>query len=203
MAETSHSLLERLREHPEGEDWRRLIDLYSPLLRAWLDRSGVQSADADDLIQEVLAVLVRELPRFQHNQRPGAFRRWLRTILVHRLRDFWRSRQHRPQAVGGSDLLTQLDQLEDPDSGLSRLWDEEHDRQVVRRLLERIEGEVTPPTWQAFRRVALEGKDEATVAAELGLSVNAVFIAKSRVLQRLRREASGLIDAGMDFSAPS
>jgi RNA polymerase sigma-70 factor (ECF subfamily) len=99
--------------------------------------------------------------------------------------------------------LSQLDQLEDPDSGLSRLWDEEHDRHVVRRLLERIEGEVTLPTWQAFRRVALEGKDEATVAAELGLSINAVFIAKSRVLQRLRREAAGLIEAGADFSAPS
>jgi RNA polymerase sigma-70 factor (ECF subfamily) len=203
MSETSHSLLERLRERPDGDDWRRLVDLYAPLLRAWMGRHGVQSADVDDLIQEVLTVLVRELPRFQHNQRPGAFRRWLRTILVHRLRDFWRDRQHRPQAVGGSDVLSQLDQLEDPESALSRLWDEEHDHSVVRRLLERIEGEVTPSTWQAFRRVALEGKDEATVAGELGLSVNAVFIAKSRVLQRLRREAAGLIEAGADFSSPS
>ena len=194
MSETSHSLLERLRQRPEGDDWRQLVELYAPLLRAWLGRQGVQGADADDLVQEVLAVLVRELPRFEHNQRAGAFRRWLRLILVHRLRDFWRARQHRPEPAGGSDALRRLEELEDPDSGLSRLWDEEHDRHVVRRLLERIQGEVTPSTWQAFRRVVLEGKGEDSVAAELGLSVNAVFIAKSRVLHRLRREAGGLID---------
>jgi RNA polymerase sigma-70 factor (ECF subfamily) len=87
-----------------------------------------------------------------------------------------------------------LEQLEDPDSGLSRLWDQEHDRHVLRRLLEAIASEVTPSTWEAFRRVTLEGKDEETVAAELGLSVHAVFVAKSRVLCRLRREAEGLID---------
>lgn len=194
MSETSHSLLERLRACAGDEDWRRLVDLYTPLLHTWLSRSGVQSADADDLVQEALAVVVRELSQFQHNLRTGAFRRWLRTILVHRLRDFWRVRQHRPQATGDSDVLRQLAELEDPDSGLSRLWDEEHDRPVVHRLPARIEAEVTSSTWQAFCRVALEGKDEAAVAAELGLSVNAVFIAKSRVLQRLRREAGSLID---------
>ena len=194
MSETSHSLLERLRRQPGDDDWRRLTELYTPLLHAWAGRHGVQSADADDLVQEVLAVLVRELPRFEHNRRPGAFRRWLRTILAHRLRDFWRARSHRAEAAGGTDVLRRLAELEDPASGLSRQWDEEHDRHVVRKLLERIEGEVTPSTWQAFKRVALEGSDEEVVAAELGLSVNAVFIAKSRVLQRLRREAAGLLD---------
>lgn len=193
MSETSHSLLDRLREHPHGDDWCRLVGLYTPLLHAWAGRHAVQSADADDLVQEVFAVVVRQLPSFEHNRRPGAFRRWLRIILVHRLRDFWRARRHRPEAAGGSDILARLAELEDPDSGLSRLWDQEHDRHVVRQLLERIEGEVTPSTWQAFRRVTLEGRDEGAVAAELGLSVNAVFIAKSRVLQRLRREATGLI----------
>src|SRR5262249_42556003 len=149
--------------------------------------------DADDLVQDVLAVVVRELPRFEHNRRTGAFRSWLRTILVHRLRDFWRARQYQPAATGDSAVLRHLEELEDPASGLSRLWDQEHDGHVVRRLLDLIEPEVAPSTWQAFRRVALEGKDEETVAAELGLSVNAVFIAKSRVLARLRREAKGLI----------
>jgi RNA polymerase sigma-70 factor (ECF subfamily) len=194
MSETSFSLLERLRSRPDGDAWRRLVDVYTPLLRAWMARHALQASDADDLVQEVLTVVVRELSQFQHNRRAGAFRRWLRTILVNRLRDFWRARQHRPVAAGGSDLLRQLEELAEPDSALSRVWDEEHDRHVVRRLLELVEPEVTPTTWQAFRRVALEGQDEETVAAELGLSVNAVFIAKSRVLARLRREAEGLID---------
>jgi len=194
MSDTSASLLQRLREQPDGDAWRRLVHLYTPLLQGWLGRYGLQPADADDLTQEVLAVVVRELPQFEHNHRAGAFRRWLRTILVNRLRGFWRARQTRPAATGDSDVAQMLNQLEDPDSGLSQLWDQEHDRHVMARLLEQVEPEVTPATWQAFRRVVLEGRDEEVVAAELGLSVNAVFIAKSRVLARLRREARELID---------
>jgi RNA polymerase sigma-70 factor (ECF subfamily) len=194
MSETSASLLEKLRVRPDEASWRQLVDLYEPLLHGWLRRYALQPSDADDLVQEVLAVVVRELPHFEHNRRPGAFRRWLRTILVHRLRAFWKARQGHPLATGGSDLGQALEQLEDPDSGLSRLWDQEHDRHVLRRLLEIIKGEVTLSTWEAFRRVTLEGKDEETVATELGISVNAVFIAKSRVLARLRREAEGLVD---------
>jgi RNA polymerase sigma-70 factor (ECF subfamily) len=194
MCETSASLLEHLRGEPDGEAWARLVDLYTPLLRGWLGRHGLQACDVEDLVQDVLAVVVRELPHFRHNRRTGAFRRWLRTILVHRLRDFWRARRSRPRPTGGSELLYLLEQLSDPDNDLSRLWDEEHDQYVIRRLLEQIQSEVAPSTWQAFRRVVVEGRDEETVAAELGLSVNAVFIAKSRVLSRLRREADGIFD---------
>jgi RNA polymerase sigma-70 factor (ECF subfamily) len=194
MSDTSISLLERLRSRPDNDSWQRLIGLYTPLLHGCLRRYGLQSSDMEDLVQDVLTVVVRELPQFQHNQRPGAFRRWLRTILVHRLRNFWRARQGRPLASGDRDLAQMLDQLQDPDSGLSRLWDEEHDRHVIQRLLAAIEPDFTASSWQAFRRVALEGKDEETVAAELGLSLHAVFVAKSRVLCRLRREANGLID---------
>jgi RNA polymerase sigma-70 factor (ECF subfamily) len=194
VSDTSASLLERLRAQPDGDAWRRLVAIYTPLLRQWLGRYGLQPSDVDDLTQDVLAVVVRELPAFEHNQRAGAFRRWLRTILVNRLRGFWRARQSRPQATGGSDLGPVLEQLEDPQSGLSQLWDHEHDRHVMARLLELIEPQVTPATWQAFRRVVLEGQDEEAVAAELGVTVNAVFIAKSRVLARLRREAKELLD---------
>jgi RNA polymerase sigma-70 factor (ECF subfamily) len=191
MAETSISLLDRLRDQPDDASWRRLVKLYEPLLRSWLGRYVLQPADIDDLVQDVLAVVVQELPQFQHNRRTGAFRRWLRTILVNRLRPFWRARQSRPEA---GDTNQMLEDLADPDSGLSRLWDEEHDRHVLGRLLELIRDEFTRPTWEAFLRVTLQGKDEEEVAAELGLSVHAVFVAKSRVLCRLRREAEGLLD---------
>jgi RNA polymerase sigma-70 factor (ECF subfamily) len=191
MPDTSASLLQRLRDRPDGDAWGRLVAVYTPLLQRWLAQYGLQASDADDLTQEVLAVVVRELPSFEHNQRTGAFRRWLRTILVNRLRGFWRARQNQDAA---RDLGAVLDQLEDPQSGLSRLWDEQHDRHVMAKLLEQIEPEVAPSTWQAFRRVVLEGREETAVAAELGLTVNAVFIAKSRVLARLRREARDLID---------
>jgi RNA polymerase sigma-70 factor, ECF subfamily len=194
VSETSVSLLNRLRLHPEAAAWQRLVLLYTPLLQGWLRRYCLQPSDVDDLVQEVLAVLVRELPQFQHNGRSGAFRCWLRTILVHRLRKFWQRRQADPVVSGGSNFLQALDAWEDPTSDLSRHWDREHDEHVSRRLLELIQPEFTPSTWRAFQGVVLEGKSAQAVAADLGISVNAVFIAKSRVLARLREEGQGLLE---------
>jgi RNA polymerase sigma-70 factor (ECF subfamily) len=185
---TSITLLEGLRSRPSPAAWERLVSMYTPLIQVWLRRQGVAGTDADDLGQEVLAVVVRKLPHFQHDGRAGAFRRWLRLITVHRLRDFWRARQARPRAVGGSDFDALLDQLVDPNSELSRLWDREHDQHVARGLLAYLEPQFEPSTWAAFRRVVLDGVKAAQAAAELGLSVNAVLIAKSRILRRLREE---------------
>jgi RNA polymerase sigma-70 factor (ECF subfamily) len=194
MSETSLSLLERLRSQPDDGAWRRLVDLYTPLIHGWLRRHSVPPQDADDLAQDVLAVLIRELPRFEHDGRPGAFRCWLRTVTVHRVRDFWRRGQARPVATGASDFLKVLDQLEDANSPLSRQWDLEHDRVVARRLLDLLEPHFEPNTWRAFHRVVLDGVKASVAAAELGLSVNAVLLAKSRILRRLRQEMRGLTD---------
>src|SRR5262249_5912285 len=124
----------------------------------------------------------------------GSFRRWLRTITVNCLRDFWRSAKGRPRATGASDFQAVLDQLGDPTSALSRQWDPEHDQHVTRGPLALVRPHFEARTWEAFRRVALDGEEPDAVAAQLGLTVNAVFIAKSRVLARLRREGEGLID---------
>jgi RNA polymerase sigma factor (sigma-70 family) len=193
MHETSASLLDRLRDSPDDASWRRLVDLYTPLIRSWLRRQGLQPADADDLAQDVLAVVVRELSTFEH-RRPGAFRSWLRAITANRLRNFWRARQTRPAATGDSDFALVLEQLEDPHSELSQLWEREHDQLIVRRAMESIAPEFTPPTWQAFQRLAVDDAAVEAVAAELGLTANAVLIAKSRVFNRLRQEVQGLVD---------
>jgi RNA polymerase sigma-70 factor (ECF subfamily) len=194
METTSASLLERLRDRLDGEAWQRLVSLYSPCIHSWLRRYALQPSDADDVTQEVLGVVARRLPEFEHNQRPGAFRAWLRAITVNSLRAFVRYRQRHPLPAGTRDLAGDLDQLEDPDSDLSRLWDQEHDRHVAARLLELVQPSFTPYTWQAFRRSVLDGAPTAAVAAELGISANAVLIAKSRVLGRLREEARELLD---------
>jgi RNA polymerase sigma-70 factor (ECF subfamily) len=194
MAETSATLLERLNDRSDSVAWRRLVDLYSPLIKAWLHHHGVSASDAEDLTQDVLGVVVREVSRFHHNGRAGAFRTWLRTITINCLRQSLRSRRLRPEAVSPPDLGALLDRLEDPASDLSRRWDREHDRHVLDRLLELIEPEFEATTRRAFRRQVIDGVPARAVAAELQMTVNAVLIAKSRVLSRLRREADGLVD---------
>jgi RNA polymerase sigma-70 factor, ECF subfamily len=194
LSETSATLLERLSDRSDSEAWRRLVVLYSPLIKAWLRHHGVSAGDADDLTQDVLGVVVREVSRFRHNGRAGAFRTWLRTITINCLRQSLRSRRLRPEAAKPPDLDALLDQLEDPASDLSLRWDREHDRYVLDRLLELIEPEFEATTRLAFRRQLIDGAPAKAVAAGLRMTVNAVLIAKSRVLSRLRREADGLVD---------
>ncbi len=194
VATTSASLLERLQQDPRSPEWDRLVEMYAPLIRSWLKRHALMASDSEDLVQDVLTVVVRRLPEFQHNQRVGAFRTWLRTITVNCLRDFWRSKKYRPSATGDSDFNAFLQQLADPLSDLTQSWNHEHDQHVVGRILDQLRPSFEERTWKAFERFAMEGASAATVAEELGLTTNAVFIAKSRVLSRLRQEAAGLIE---------
>lgn len=195
MDETSLSLLARAGQREDRQSWDRLAALYSPLLRRWLRAYEVQDADADDLVQDVLSSVVRDLPQFDHNQRSGAFRAWLRGILVNRLRAFWRGRDYRAVAIGGSSVLQRLNQLEDETSEVSRLWDAEHDRDVITRLLELVRPTFQPRTWEAFRRQVFDGQRADQVAMEFGMPLSSVYVARSRVLSALRREAAGLVDS--------
>jgi RNA polymerase sigma-70 factor (ECF subfamily) len=188
MTNTSASLLQRLLDHGDNAAWTRLTQLYEPLIRGNLRQHLPQEADVEDEVGEVLTVVLEKLPEFRHNGRAGAFRTWLRGICVNRVRMFWRSR---PTTV--ADPEAALRQLEDPNSALSRQWDREHDEFVFRRALAMIKGEFEPPTWQAFCRLALDNAEPEVVAAELGKTVNAVYIARYRVLSRLRKEFGGLL----------
>ena len=156
-------------------------------------RAGVPASDVEDLVQEVLFIVFREVAGFEWRGR-GAFRAWLRTILANQLRDYFRGQKYQPIATGDSDFLRRLDELQSPESALSKLWDREHDEHVVAALMQGVRGDFAPATWQAFRRHVLEGEPAAQVAQELGLSLNSVLLAKSRVLKRLRQEAAGLVD---------
>jgi len=195
MNETSLSLLARVRQTGDSEDWNRLVELYAPLMRKWLRAYEVNGADADDLVQEVLTVLSQELPKFNHNERIGAFRSWLRRILVHRLQNHWRGRKHHPPAKGGSSLLEQLHQLEDENSQLSRVGNEQHDRDLIARLMELVRPKFEPKTWEAFRRQMFEGQKPTQVAVDLDMVLGSVYVARNRVLTALRREAEGLVDS--------
>lgn len=192
MAETSLTLLGRVQRSNDPSSWHQLTELYTPLISYWFARSHLQIADHEDIIQEVLTIVVRKLPEFERGG-VGSFRAWLRAITANCLRSYFRSEKYRPLVTGDSHFLQKLHELEDPHSVLGKALDAEHDRYVVRRLLELIKPQFELTTLQAFQGVVLEGEKPASVAACLGISVNAVFLAKSKVLRRMRQELSGIL----------
>jgi RNA polymerase sigma-70 factor (ECF subfamily) len=186
MQSTPVTLLERLRRPGDGAAWSQFVHLYTPLLYAWACRAGLSENDAADLLQDVFTTLLQELPHFDYQ--PGkSFRAWLRTVLLNR----WRTLQRRrlPQPVPPE----QLDGVAGP-AEPHLPGEAEERRELVRRALGLIEGEFTRATWQAFRQYAVLGRRPAEVAAELDLSVNAVYLARARVLRRLREQLTGLVD---------
>jgi RNA polymerase sigma-70 factor (ECF subfamily) len=193
MDATRQSLLLRAREGDEGA-WVDLSRLYKPLIYGYLRRQSVPEAEQDDLVQEILIAIVRGLPEFEHSGRRGAFRAWLRTIAHNHSCNFWRSPARRTSTFGDAMAEETLLRLEDPDDSLHRFWDEEHDHYVLRCLLELIELEFEPATVCAFRRVALEGASGAEVAAELGVTLAAIYAGRSRVLKRLKELSEGLLE---------
>ena len=193
MTSTPVSLLDRLKgAAADSPDWQKLNDIYVPFIRSCLARISGARGESDDLAQNVLLVLVRELPAFQ-SRGQGSFRAWLRTITVNQTRAHFKKRRRQPVAGTGHDDENLLVQLEDPNSDLSRQWDLDHDRHVLQRLQQLVRNEFQPVTWQAFTRFGLDRTPLAQVAVELGISENAVVIAKSRVLKRLRQEAGAFL----------
>jgi RNA polymerase sigma-70 factor, ECF subfamily len=190
---TSLSLLDRLKlARPEASDWTRLQEIYLPLIQRWLGRVPGLWEEAADLAQEVLIVVFREVPRFDR-RREGSFRAWLRQVTVNKIRNYRRQRRRRP-ATGLDATDGFLDRLSDPSDDLALEWDREHDRHVVEALMAVVQSGFSSKTWEAFRRFGVEGVPAGLVAAELGLSENAVLLAKSRVLKRLRKEAGDLLE---------
>jgi RNA polymerase sigma-70 factor (ECF subfamily) len=155
MLVTSHSLLERLHDRADVQAWQRLGSVYEPWLRGWLSRQDLQRADVDDLVQDILIVVSDKLPEFSHNGQQGAFRAWLRMILTNRVRHFLRTGRNEQARVSPQPLADWLEHLTDPNSALSRQWDEEHDQQLVRRLLASIQSEFNTTTWQVFQMLVL------------------------------------------------
>jgi RNA polymerase sigma-70 factor (ECF subfamily) len=187
MQPTSVSLLERLRGPASPEAWDRFVGLYTPMLYHWARRVGLQEADAFDLVQEVLVLLMRKLPEFQYDRRQS-FRAWLLAVA----RNKWREMGRRRHLVPG-DGNSQLTEVAGEDE-LGEIEEAEYRQSLVRQALRAIRGEFPATAWTAFQEHVLAGRDTEEVAAELGVRVGTVYAAKSRVLARLRQELDGLLD---------
>lgn len=187
MTTTSVTLLERLKKPDDQAAWERFADLYTPLLLCWARRAGLTEADAADHVQDVLLLLLDKLPAFAYDQRQN-FRGWLRTVALNKLRE--QLRRRKVTAAGGD-----VDQLHDvavPD-GLEQYWDTEYHQHLVACALNIMQSEFESTTWRACWEHTVSGRSAAEVGRELGLSEGAVYVAKSRVLRRLRHELAGLL----------
>ncbi|MDA1052076.1 MAG: sigma-70 family RNA polymerase sigma factor [Planctomycetota bacterium] len=188
MHSTSATLLLRLKDGGDEADWRRFMNLYTPLLYYWATRNGLQAADAADLVQDVLVLLVKKLPEFTYDEQ-GSFRGWLRTVTLNRLRDL----QRRRGETTLEDGEWPIDQAAEEDTR-DAFWEVEYRQHLVARALEVMRDSFEPTTWKACWEMVVKGKKAAQVGAELGISEGAVYVAKSRVVKRLRKELEGLWD---------
>ena len=186
MDTTPISVLERVRRPGDSDAWQRLVELTTPLLLAWAYRSGLRDHDAADLVQDVLAVLVEKLPSFDYD-RDRSFRGWLRVITTNKFLE--KRRKLTPEAMPPDDA--RLGELVDP-TALEPFWEREYRQALVARAMELMQSQFQPTTWRACWEHVVSGRSAAEVAAELGLTPAAVYVAKGRVLRKLRAELAGM-----------
>jgi len=185
---TRASLLVRLRDPKDHDAWEQFFRVYASVVYGFARRRGLQDADAADLVQDVLRRVASAADKLDYDPRRGTFRGWLFTVTRNRLYDFLTKRQKQGQATGGSDVQARLDEQAAPADGADAQWDQEAQQSILNWAMERIRGEFQEHTWQAFQLTAVEGKPPQEVAAQLRLSPGAIYVAKSRVLARLRSE---------------
>ena len=183
---TRNSLILRLRNREDVESWREFVAIYQPVIYRVARQRGMQDADAHELVQRVLIAVARAVDRFQPDKNRAKFRTWLYRITHN---EFCKElAQSRKQAVSGDsavrEMLERLPQKEDEDFSI------EYRRSVFRWAADQVRPRVKPTTWQAFWRTSVDGEDAEQVAAELGMSVGAVYVSRSRVMARLQTAAA-------------
>jgi RNA polymerase sigma-70 factor (ECF subfamily) len=185
---TSRSLLGRLRAD-DPDAWRRLVDLYAPLVLRWCRRSDLPDHEAADVLQEVFQAVAAHLADFRRLGPGDTFRGWLRTITRNKVHDHFRASRREPRAAGGTEAQLRFAALPAPaPSGDIAGPDPDDDPDLFSRALDMIRGEFEDRTWRAFWQTAVEDRAPRDVAADLEMTPGAVRVAKSRVLRRLREE---------------
>ena len=200
VSATSLTLLERIKAR-DNDGWNRLVKLYGPLIYKWCRSSGLSESDAIDCVQEVLRSVDRTVDRFRRDRPGDSFRNWLKVITANKVRDHLRLQRRQPRASGGTTAFLRLSEQPAPldDESIEIVTDADQDRLVLtRKLMALVKESVQKHTWAAFWMTAVEGKSPSDVAEELVISVWTVYQARSRVLRRLRDEASGLLDEHRD-----
>lgn len=178
----------------DQQAWERLVRLYGPLVYGWCRQAGLQAADAADIGQEVFLAVARKITAFHRDRKGDTFRGWLRVITRNKIQDSLRARQGVGMTGALKEAPTAAPASEDEGDHHGRNADDVERKVLCARAVELIRPEFEAGTWQAFWRVVIEDHSPGEVAKELAMSVNAVYLAKSRVLRRLRQEFADIIE---------
>ena len=186
-------MLNRLKNGGDNQAWTAFVRLYGPVIYGFARKRGLQDADAADLMQEVMRSVARNVEKLDYDPNRGTFRGWLYTVTRNKIYNFLSAQKNRARAVGDSANHERLEALPDRvDTEADADWDREYQRRMSARAMERVKDEFQSNTWQAFWGTAVEGRPAAEVGAELEMTPGAVYVAKSRVLARLRTEVQRL-----------
>jgi RNA polymerase sigma-70 factor (ECF subfamily) len=182
---TRASLLVRLRDPQDEAAWREFVQMYVPVIYGYARRQGLQDADAVDLAQEVLAAVAGAVGRLVYDPERGSFRGWLFTVVRRKLSNWRRGLRGQPCGSGDSAVGRLLAECEAPVDE-EAAWESEYRRRIFAWACEQVRQDVADTTWQAFWRTAIDRQPGKRVAADLGLSVAAVYLARGRIVARLK-----------------
>ncbi len=188
---TGSVLLLLLGNPTDAACWNAFVDRYAPTIYGWCRRRGLQEADAEDVTQEVLAQLVQKLRTFTYDPHKGTFRGWLKTLTHHAWCDYLERRQRAGEGEANPEVLARLERLEAREDLLTALA-EIFDLELLAEAQARVQLHVSPRDWAIFQALAVDGRPGPAVAQELGMTVTAVLMARSRVQKKLRQEVRRL-----------
>ena len=189
IPETRNSLILRLPDKQDVEAWDQFVDIYQPLVFRLAISKGFQEADAQDVVQEVMAAVARAIEHWEPDSERGRFRDWLFRIARNLMINFLTRRKYQPLSTGGSGLIQLLNEQPDQTSDqseASREFDLEYRRELFLIAAERVRQDVRSQTWEAFRLTNIESLSVEDAARRLGMTEGSVLVARCRVLARLR-----------------
>ncbi len=189
---TRPSLVLRLRDLEDQAAWAEFVEIYEPLLYQLARRKGLQDADARDLCQDVFRAVASAIERWDPDPARGRFRAWLFRIARNLMVSFLARQGRQARGSGRTSVQELLEGVPVEDAAAQAEFDAEFRHRAFRWAAQRVRQEFTESTWQAFWKTGVEARAVAEVAAELGLSPGAVYIARSRVLARLRERVQQL-----------
>jgi RNA polymerase sigma-70 factor (ECF subfamily) len=185
---TRLTLLTRIKNGQDAAAWTEFLQLYGPVVYRFARNRGLQDADAADVMQDVMRSVARNAAKLEYDPKRGTFRGWLYTIARNKVYNFLTAGKNRPKGSGDPDIADRLESFADPRDEAEASFELEYRRGLSSKAMDRVKSEFQKSTWQAFWETAVEGKNPTDVGKALRMTPGAVYVAKSRVLARLRDE---------------